>query len=269
VKDGTRPACIVITEADGPGQTLAARLREAGADVRLLPVVTYGPPPDPALLEAALARLREFAWAAFTSARAVDAVCRHDAWKAWPWATAAGPRIGAVGPVTRAALLSRGVPVELCPGAPGALALAHAVIASEGGALSGCTVFWPRSNIARPDLGDVLIAAGAVVVSPVAYCTLPDRPPNLPEVLAELDAGRIDCVTFLSLSGAANLAAVMPGGTLSTLSGRTLVASVGPTTSLALADLGAPPALEASARTAGDLAAALLSYFGLSGRPRS
>jgi len=47
------------------------------------------------------------------------------------------------------------------------------------------------------------------------------------------------------------------------------VASVGPTTSAALAELGAPAALEAGARTAGDLAAALLSYFELSERSPS
>ena len=263
MSNGRRRPCVVVTEADGPGQTLAACLRGAGADVRILPVVEHLPAPDPAPLEAALAHLREFHWVAFTSARAVEAVCRHAAWRAWPWATAARPRIGAVGPVTRAALLSHDVPVELCPDAPGARALAQAIIAAGGGSLSGCTVFWPRSSIARPDLGEELIAAGAVVVSPVAYCTVPARPSNLAAVLAELDAGRIDCVTFLSPSGAANLAAVMPGGTLYALAGRALVASVGPSTSAALAELGAPAGLEAGARTAGDLAAALLSYLEL------
>lgn len=264
-----RRPCVVITEADGPGRTLAARLREAGADVRMLPVVAHGPAPDPGPLEAALARLQEFAWVAFTSARAVDAVCGHDAWRAWPWATAMQPRVAAVGPVTRSALLARQVPVDLCPDVPGARALAKAIVEAEGGSMAGRAVFWPRSNIARPDFEDVLLAAGADVVAPASYSTLPARPSNLAEVLAELDGRRIDCVTFLSPSGASSLAAVMPGGTLEPLAGRTLIASVGPTTSAALAALGAPAALEAAARTAGDLAAALLSYFGLSGRTPS
>ena len=235
----------------------------------MLPVVSHGPAPDPAPLAEALARLPGYAWAAFTSARAVEAVCRHDAWTRWSRGTGRRPRVAAVGPVTRAALLTRDVHVELCPETPGARALAQAMIATEGGTLSGLAVFWPRSNIARPDLEEALLAAGAVVVSPVAYCTLPARPPHLAEALADLDAGRIDCVALLSPSGAANLAAVMPGGTLSALAGRTLLASVGPTTSAALAELGAPAAVEAASRTAGDLAAALLSYFGLSGRERS
>ena len=82
--------------------------------------------------------------------------------------------------------------------------------------------------------------------------------------MSELEAGRIDCVTFLSPSGAAALAALMPGETLSALARLAVVASVGPTTSAALAALGAPPAVEAPSRTAGGLATALLSYFGLS-----
>ena len=233
--------------------------------MRMLPVVSHGPAPDPATLARALARLPEYAWAAFTSARAVKAVCQDAAWARWPWDTATRPRIAAVGPVTRAALLAHGVPVALCPELPGARPLAQAMIGAEGGSMSGRTIFWPRSNVARPDLGDALRSAGAELVAPVAYCTVPGRPPELAEFFAALEAGRIDCVTFLSPSGAAGLAALMPGETLSPLARLAVVASVGPTTSAALVALGAPPAVEAPSRTAGGLATALLSYFGLSG----
>jgi uroporphyrinogen-III synthase len=261
---GVRPRrSVVVTDAGGPGRTLASRLLEAGVEVRMLPVVAHRPAPDPAPLIAGLARLQEFAWVAFTSARAVEAVGQFAAWRQWGWATSARPRVAAVGPVTEAALLEQGVPVALRPQSSGAGPLAKAMIDAEGGSLSGQTVFWPRSDIARPDLGEALRAAGARLEAPVAYCTTSDRPSALADVVADLDAGRIDCVTFLSPSCAAGLAALMPDGTLSALAGRTLVASVGPTTSSALASLGAPPTLEAASRTAGGLAAALLSYFGL------
>ena len=259
---GQRRRSVVITEADGPGRRLAARVVEAGHDARMLPVVAHGPAPDLAPLVAALARLPEYGWVAFTSARAVDAVCAFDEWSRWPWGTAERPRVAAVGPVTRAVLLTHGVPVALCPEIPGARALAQAMIDAEGGSLAGRTVFWPKSNLARPDFGDALRAAGAVLVEPVSYSTTAVRPPDLADILRDLADGRIDCVAFFSPSGAANLAAVMPDGTLSALAGRTLVASVGPATSAALAGLGAPAAVEAESRTAGGLAAALLSYLG-------
>jgi uroporphyrinogen-III synthase len=266
MSEGRTNRSVVVTEADGPGRTLAARLLEAGVDVRMLPVVVHRAAPDPAPLADALARLREYAWVAFTSVRAVDAACPSAAWRQWPWATATRPRVAAVGPVTQAALLRHGVPAVLCPESPGARALAQAIIDAEGGSLSGLRVFWPRSNIARPDLGDALCAAGCELVAPVAYCTLSDRPANLADVLGDLDAGRIDCMAFLSPSAAAGLAALMPDGTLSTLAGQTLVASVGPTTSSALAGLGAPATLESASRTAGGLASALLRYFGQNDR---
>jgi uroporphyrinogen-III synthase len=267
---GSRPVPrVVVTESEGPGATLASRLREAGVDVWMLPVVVHGPAPDPGPLDAALARMPAYDWVAFTSARAVEPVSRHHVWAGWPWTTAARPRIAAVGPVTASALRSRGLGVALCPDEPGARALANAMVAAEGGSISGRLVLWPRSDIARPELADTLQAAGACVVAPVVYCTRPNLPVNLAEVLAEIEAGHVDCVAFLSPSAAVNLAALAPGGTLALLARSTLVASVGPATSSALASLGAPAVLESPARTAGDLAAALLSYLGLSERSRS
>jgi uroporphyrinogen-III synthase len=262
-----RAPCVIVTEGEGAGLRLASRLRESGAEVRMLPVVAHEPAPDLAALEAALSPLDGYSWIAFTSARAVEAVCGHAAWTRVEWSGPLRPRVGAVGPMTAAALLAHGVEADLRPAVPGGRALAEAIVAAEAGSMPGRTVLWPRSDIASPELAEVLTAAGATVAMPVAYCTKPIRPEGLEHLVLDIGAGRVDAVAFLSPSAAANLAALMPGGTLGALNGATLVASVGPATSAALALLGAPAGLEAPARTAGDLAAALLSYLGLSGRP--
>ena len=263
---GGRAPCVMVTDGEGAGLRLAARLRESGADVRVLPVVTHGPAPDPAALDAALARIGQYAWVAFTSARAVESVCGHPAWTRVEWSGPMRPRVAAVGPMTEAALLAHGVEVDLRPAVPGGRALAEAIVAAESGSMPGRTVLWPRSDIASPEFAEVLTAAGATVIMPVAYCTAPTRPEGLEQLVLDLGAGRVDAVAFLSPSAAGNLAALLPGGSLVSLNGATLVASVGPATSAALAALGAPAGLEAPARTAGDLAAALLSYLGSSGR---
>jgi uroporphyrinogen-III synthase len=255
---------VVVTADDGPGRTLAARLAAAGVDVRVMPVVTHTPPSDSGPLDHALSRLPAFDWVVFTSVRAVDAVCEHEAWRRFPWPGALRPRVAAVGPITRARLEERGVAVAVCPREPGGLPLVEAMITRDGNALAGRSVLWPCSNIARPELAEALRAAGAELVAPVAYCTESIRPPDLPQVLAELDAGRIDAVAFLSPSAVAGLAGALPGGSLAHLRTQTLLASVGPTTTAALADGGAMPEVEAVSRTAGGLATALLSYFGLS-----
>jgi uroporphyrinogen-III synthase len=262
-----RAPCVIVTEGEGAGLRLAARLRQSGADVRMLPVITHSTSPDLAALDAALSSLDGYSWVGFTSARAVEAVCGHPAWTRIEWSGPMRPRVGAVGPMTAAALLAHGVEVDLRPAVPGGRALAEAIVAAEAGSMPGRTVLWPRSDIADPRFAEVLTAAGATVVMPVAYCTRANRPEGFERLAIDVAAGRIDAVAFLSPSAAANLATLMPGGTLVCLNGATLVASVGPATSAALAALGAPAGLEAPARTAGDLAAALLSYLGLSGRP--
>jgi uroporphyrinogen-III synthase len=262
-----RAPCVVVTEGEGAGLRLAARLRESGADVCMLPVVTHEPAPDLAALDAALSSLDGYSWVAFTSARAVDAACGRPAWTRVEWSGLMRPRVAAVGPMTEDALAARGMPVDVRPAVSGARALADAMVAEESGSMPGRTVLWPRSDIASPEFAEVLTAAGATVVMPVAYCTTPTRPEGLEQLVLDIVARRVDAVAFLSPSAAANLAALQPGGSLVSLNGATLVASVGPATSAALAALGAPAGLEAAARTAGDLAAALLSYLGLSGRP--
>lgn len=252
---------VVVTETDGPGRRLASTLEAAGLRVWPMPVVTHEAASDPEPLVTQLACLAAFDWVAFTSARAVDAVCDYPDWVRWPWRTAPRPRVGAVGPLTKARLTGHGVPVDVCPAQAGAVDLALALIEAEGPTIAGRLVLWPRSDIARPDLRDRLVAAQARVVDPVAYCTRAIRPARLSDFLIHLHAGRVDAVTFLSPSGAESLAAVMEDGTLSVLAGRTIVASVGPTTSAALTRLGAAPAVEARDRTVHSLAEALLGCF--------
>ena len=251
----------MVTETDGPGRRLASMLEAAGLRVWPMPVVAHERAPDSGPLVTELSRLADFDWVVFTSARAVDAVCEHPDWVRWPWRTALRPRVGAVGPLTHACLTEHGVPVAVRPAQPGAVGLALALIKAEGATIAGRLVLWPRSDIARPDLRDRLVAAQACVVDPVAYRTRAVRPACLAEFLNHLRAGRVGAVTFLSPSGAENLAAVMEDGTLSVLAASTIVASVGPTTSVALTRLGAAPAVESRDRTAYGLAAALLSWF--------
>ena len=124
------------------------------------------------------------------------------------------------------------------------------------GSINGAHVLWPRSEIAEPELAIALRKHGAVVVDPPAYNTVPAVPAALPQFLLGLDAGQIGATAFLSPSSARGLAAALDG-TLQTLRGRTLVASVGPTTSQAIMALGASVDIEALERRGDALAAAI------------
>ena len=131
--------------------------------------------------------------------------------------------------------------------------------------LEGVRVLWPRSDIARDELREALLAAGAGLVDPVAYRTVPagadPARPDAHDIRSRLEAGEIAAVTFMSPSAARNLAPALGTADLALLAGRTVIASIGPTTSAALRELGAPPPVESSARTGEDLAATLISYL--------
>jgi uroporphyrinogen-III synthase len=254
-----RERVVVVTQDDGAGSRLSALLISAGVRVWSVPVIVSEAVPDDQPIERALAQLADIDWVAFTSARAAGVVCTRPAWRSWPWRTAVRPRVAAVGPVTREAVAESGAPVALCPATAGADELARAIIDTEGGTLAGKTVLWPRSAIARPTLRDVLVAAHARVIDPIAYTTTAVLPADIPDVVREIRAGRVDAVTFLSPSAAESFAAAMGDRTLSLLAGRTIVASVGPATSAALTGLGAPPTLESVDRTGASLATALVA----------
>ncbi len=261
MKHSDRNPVVAVTRSIGTGAALVEELERRGIDVWQVPAIVHEPVEDPRAVDEAIDRLDEFSWVLFTSARAVMPVCLRPGWSRWPWASAAAPRIGAVGPSTSLALARQGVRVSLCPSRAGAGPLARAVIEAEGGTLEGRSVLWPRSEIARPELADLLRAARARVVDPVVYRTTEVDPEHLLDLVAEVRSGRIDAVTFLSPSSVASLAAAMPDGTLSLLAGRTLVASIGPTTSSALREMGAPPDVEALRPSGMDLGIAVANHL--------
>jgi uroporphyrinogen-III synthase len=103
----------------------------------------------------------------------------------------------------------------------------------------------------------------------VAYRTMAAEPTTTGAFLRLLEAGQIDAVTFMSPSSAQGLARALGRESLGVLAEHTLVASVGPTTSATLRELGAPPAAEAQTRTAAGLAEAVMRALrnGSGGRP--
>jgi uroporphyrinogen-III synthase len=161
-----------------------------------------------------------------------------------------------VGARTADRLESHGVKADLVPPTADAAALVEALL-SVLHAPGGARILWPRSSIAPTLVADALSAAGATVDAPIAYRTVLVRPPGIDAFVRDLEARRIAAVAFLSPSSARGLAAALPGADLRTLHGLTLVASLGTSTSAALRELGAPPDIEPTTRSADALAAAI------------
>jgi uroporphyrinogen-III synthase len=176
-----KPRPIIVTRAGEPGQALARALAGTGAEVLWLPAFELGPAPDPAHVDAVLARLAQYDLAVFVSPAAVEATAarlKED----WP----AGTTIGAVGAGTRRAVLAR------IRGAGQAMLLAPAARDSEGEAggseallraLETATLRPRRALILRAQhgrewLAENLATAGTAVESLAVYTR---RPAPLPE----------------------------------------------------------------------------------------
>jgi len=244
---------VVVTRDEAEDGPQRRRLAELGAEVWALPCTATVPAPDPAPLDEAVAALAGFDWLVVTSRRAVEALLERPA---WPPVWQGRPRVAAVGEATAGRLREAGLPVDLVGEAGGAALGAALVGRGEVGA--GARVLWPRAEGARPELEQALEEAGARVSAPIAYATRPIRPADLDEFVGALAVGRVDAVTFASPSAAGGLAALLPGGDLQGLRGRTIVASIGPTTSAALEAHGAAADVEARPPGAVALAEAVM-----------
>lgn len=149
---------IVLTRAAARGAQLAQRLRRAGHEVACVPLTEFQdaePFPDPAPFDGVL----------FTSANAALRAPFNAAW----------PRVGAVGPITAAALHERDIRVDVV-GDGGGRELAEA-----WGPALGQRLLLPQASGAHPALADALRERGAEVVCVRVYRTMPvpgvDRTP--------------------------------------------------------------------------------------------
>lgn len=249
---------VVVTRARAQAGELSGRLEDLGAEVREFPTIEVRPPEDFGPLDGAILGLDYFDWLVFTSVNGVDAFLRrlrhHDLdLRAVPRAT----KVAAIGPATQQALESVGLRVDVVPEEFRAEGLIEAI---EDGSLAGKRVLIPRAKVAREVLPEKLREAGAEVVVPPAYETVPSSEGK--EALAkDLESGRIDCVTFTASSTVENfVGAFGPEETGRLLSG-TRVACIGPITAETARGHGLRVDVEAAEYTIPGLVDAVVDLF--------
>jgi uroporphyrinogen III methyltransferase/synthase len=248
----------VVTRAAEQAVELAAALRQLGAEILLLPTVTFAPPEDSSSLDAAIARLTEFDWIFFTSPNAVRFFAQRKQESA-PRSSGAKPgnwKVGVVGPATAEAATRKGFQVDYVAGNHSAEALAREI----GGRIRGCRVLLPRSDRADERLPCALREAGAEVTDAVAYRTA--APQHLdPQALGRVRNAEVDTILFASPSAFFNLWDFIPAAELAALSTRLQFAAIGPTTARALRDAGVRVEIEALEPSVTALADAIADYY--------
>jgi uroporphyrinogen III methyltransferase / synthase len=249
---------VVITRAPEQAQELARRLEDWGAEILLLPAVSFGVPDDTAQLDAALRELGQFDWILFTSRNAVCFFvqrCRALGLDAAVWQSPEA-RVGIVGPATAAEAREEGLRVDHV-----AVQFRGEALATElHDSLTGCRVLLPRSDRAGEELPSALRVAGAEVVEVTAYRTVKPQRSDA-GVIERVRRGEADVVAFASPSAFHHFAEEIGVEALERLGRSVRFAAIGATTARAIREAGRAVEIEATESTSAGLAAAIASYY--------
>jgi uroporphyrinogen III methyltransferase / synthase len=209
-----------------------------GGDAIHMPVIQIESCHNSEALQGAVRRLaleQAYDWVVFTSTNAVKALFEQLTTLRLDARALQGVQVGAVGDVTAQALQSQGIIPDFIPDR-----FTGADLAKQLPIQTGATVLLPRSEIALPELPEILKERGCVVDEVSAY-TVKSTPPDK-IVIEQLIAGQIDVVAFFSPSGVKGLADMLAAAGYTAEMAEVLspvtVACIGQTTEQAAANYG-------------------------------
>lgn len=217
---------VVVTRARAQAGELSVGLERLGAEVYEFPTIEIRAPEDFGPLDAAIQDLDSFGWIVFTSVNGVEAFIerlRHHGLDLR--AVPRHAKVAAIGPATARKIREVGLHVDLVPSEYRAEALIEALETD----LVGARILIPRARVAREILPDKLREAGAEVVVPPTYETIPSLQ-GREELAKLLEAGEIDCVTFTASSTVENFVGAFGAEEASRLLAGTRVVCIGPIT---------------------------------------
>ncbi|HET6305239.1 MAG TPA: uroporphyrinogen-III C-methyltransferase [Myxococcota bacterium] len=243
---------LVTRPADQAGE-LAARLRAAGAEPVLLPLVEIVPLADLSPLDAALEKLGDWDALVLTSRNAARIFAER--WSARRPRRAAPPA-WCVGPATARAALGAGLAVRGLPDAAGdASTLLQVILESEPPA--GRRFLLPCAEGARESLAEGLRRAGARVDVLPIYRTVPAAV-DAAGLRAELASGALDALTFASPTALRAFASQLDAESHAAAL-RAIRVAIGPATAAALSAAGLAPDAVAGEPSAAGIVRALVT----------
>ncbi|MFH0957669.1 MAG: uroporphyrinogen-III C-methyltransferase [Pseudomonadota bacterium] len=249
---------IVVTRSREQSRKMADKISKYGGEPILFPTIEIVDPIDYEPLEGALERISDYDWVLFTSENGVEKFFKHFFDLGKDIRELAGPKFGAIGPVTGSAIRSKGIKVDM---------LAKRFVAEgileffDKQDLDGRRFLIPRAAKARDTLSDGLIRKGASVDIVTVYRTI--RPSgDKVEAIRNLFADKsVDAVTFTSSSTVEHFVEMIDVPNIANLLNDSVVASIGPITSDTLAKYGVNPSVQAKEFTVDGLIQALVDHY--------
>jgi uroporphyrinogen III methyltransferase/synthase len=218
---------VVVTRARAQAGELSRELETLGAAVFEFPTIEIKPPENFGPLDAAIRNLDSFDWIVFTSVNGVQAFVERlehhglDLRAVPRWA-----KLAAIGPATAQRVEGAGLRVDVTPDEYRAEALIGALTEDS---LRGKRILIPRAKVAREILPQELREAGAEVVVPPSYESVPSGE-GRERLKGLLENGEIDCVTFTASSTVENFVRSFGEKEAGRLLSKTAVACIGPVT---------------------------------------
>ena len=248
---------VVVTRAAEQSELLVKALREKGAVPVLVPMVAFGPPDEPGLLEDAIRGIQQYDWIFLTSQNAVRALEERSEVLGMSLAKAtAAIRVAAVGPATAEVARNAGLKIAYMAAKHQGVGLAEE-LATE---IQGKHVLLPRSDRASPELVARLKGLGAKVKEIVAYKTIRPDGASLDRAAEMVSAGA-DAVLFFSPSAVHHLQDLLGNEKFLEFSKRTVFAAIGPVTGETLKRARVGRVVSAVDTTVAGVLTALTDYF--------
>jgi uroporphyrinogen-III synthase len=249
---------IVVTRAPEQASELTQTLQQMGADVLLLPTVSFAPADDWTSLNGALQEISKFDWLLLTSQNAVRFFCQRCRERGIRPEDLSSPklRIGAVGVATADAAKQESMRVGyVAKGQTG-----ESFAQELSGELRGRQVLLPRSDRADDRLPNALRNVGAIVTEAVTYRTMPSTGFDS-QIMGRIRRGEVDAIVFASPSAFYNLRDSLGAAEVVKLSKNVEFAVIGPTTSGALRESGVRVGIETQESSSKGLANAIASHY--------
>lgn len=246
---------VIVTRARAQASQLTKQLEEQGARVLEAPSIKIVPAADYAPLQQAISNIDSYKWLVLTSSNGVEYFFEQLTKAGKDSRSLYNVKIAAIGSATAKALAAHGITADLVPSTYKAEELADAL---QQNITSGDKVLIARAKVAREVLPERLRELGAQVDVITAYETVTDCE-NKDELLALLENGEADMITFTSSSTVTNMLDIL--GNKKDLLQKTVIAAIGPVTAATCIKNGLTPAVTAAEYTIDGLMSAIQSYY--------
>ena len=252
---------ILVTRPEEGASRMGGMLADLGACVRVAPMIRITEPEDWTPADAAIRALDEYRWIIFTSANGPKYLAgRLGTLGISPEAIPPETSILAVGPATAAAVAKY---LERTPDKVAGKYMAEGVVdLFKGKDMAGERVLLARAKEGRDAIPKALAEMGALLDDVAVYRTTPLGRGALRDVWGELEAGKIDMLTFTSSSALDGFMRAAGEETAKEWIKRARLASIGSVTSATARRWGVEPDVEAAESTISGMARAIVSYYG-------